>query len=487
MLDEIIGVYKDISFGKGYSERCTEANGGKDIQVEIKLDSKDKTYLPKGFESQHEAYSLHVDGKGNTKIEAKHYPGVIRGLDSFSQLMTRTKENESEYMMEYLPIEIKDEPSYPYRGVMLDTSREYFFPETIKQILDSMLISRLNVFHWHLMDDDSFPLYLESYPDMTNYTAFSPEEIYTPKMIKDIVKYAKVRGIKVIPGINGPGHVNILGNYPKLSSIISCYRKPVVNGLAYGSPHGGIINPLEEDSYDFYTNMMKDIHASFECEYCHNGGIVPEFNCWNSSQEIQDFLHQGGYHQNDLTQIFFSKRKEKAQDSAGHQMTNIYWYQSNGIKYQEDDILQYWEMGGKIDREFAKYPKNKFVLSTSEMNINCGYLTPFGQNSQICFSPMSPDSYVRFPSMSQESKKQVLGVEILAWNQMSNEFDLLTKLNPHSGASSMIFWNSDYELKGGYMKERLMRLQYRLKRYGIPTSKVSMRYCEEHTHHCFGI
>jgi len=91
-------------------------------------------------------------------------------------------------------------------------------------------------------------------------------------------------------------------------------------------------------------------------------------------------------------------------------------------------------------------------------------------------------NYKLLPYLYDENN-QVLGFEILSWSQMNNEYDFLTKLNPHSGSASFYFWNPEYNPFGGPLNEYIMRLQYRLKSYGIPVGKVSMRYCEEHTHH----
>jgi hypothetical protein len=95
------------------------------------------------------------------------------------------------------------------------------------------------------------------------------------------------------------------------------------------------------------------------------------------------------------------------------------------------------------------------------------------------FWSLNPSSY--------NSNNKVLGGEVCAWSEMNNEFDVMTKMFPRSAAMSFEFWNPSKPNLMGEKHETLMRLQYRLKSYGVATSKVSMRYCEEHTHHCFGL
>lgn len=223
-----MNVYKDIIFGKGYEERCKNVTGNqiknykedgrKLIIVNIILDDPRISF--KDFDTKYEAYKLSVDKEGNVQIHADYYPGLLRGLDTFAQLTERVKDRSLDFYLKYLPIKVNDEPKYSYRGLLLDTSKEYYDVDTLKQLFDGMMISHLNVFHWHFMDSDSFPVVLKSYPNMTDYTAFSKDEVYTAEMIKDIITYANSRGISVIPGISGPGHVNALGMYPQFKDHI---------------------------------------------------------------------------------------------------------------------------------------------------------------------------------------------------------------------------------------------------------------------------
>lgn len=193
-------------------------------------------------------------------------------------------------MVRYVPLKITDSPHFPYRGLMLDTSREYFFPDTLKQLLDGMLLSRLNVFHWHFLDSDSIPMYSESYPDMTNYTAFSPKEIYTPAIVTDIVNYAKVRGIKVVPELEGPGHFNALGNYPPFKDQVGCFRNATVYKEPSGAPPNAPINPVSNKTYEFLENFMKDLNKTFDSDYWHLGGDQAFSSCWEKLEGVSEFL-----------------------------------------------------------------------------------------------------------------------------------------------------------------------------------------------------
>lgn len=496
MLFNIIEIYRGVIFGKGHTERCPGginnnpgkylSNGKKILKVNVVFRGNSNQLLPPGFNVDHEGYHLTVDIEGRINIAAHYYPGIIRALDSLSQLIERNDETNEEYRIKYAPIEISDKPSYPYRGAMLDTSREYFHPDVIKQMLDGMMLARLNVFHWHFSDTDSIPMYLESYPDMTKYTAFSEQEIYTPEMVKDIVKYAKIRGIKVVPEFEGPGHLNILGKYPPLSDLIGCFRDSGNVDHAYGSPPYAPIDPTSNRTYEFLETFMRDMYKVFDTDYWHLGGDEVEASCWSDLQSVKEFLGTGKYKLKDLQQYYTTKER----DIVTKIDSNIragYWYQAERLDYHKDDILQYWGSTHKIKQEMEAEPNNYFVLSPSDAYyLDCGYGNQFGDRSWC--SPMKSWKQFWYLNPNQYNRgNRLLGGEVCAWSEMNNEFDFLTKMFPRAGAMSFRFWNPGEPQSEGILTEMMMRFQYRLKSYGIPTEKISMRYCEEHTHHCFGI
>jgi hexosaminidase len=104
---------------------------------------------------------------------------------------------------------------------MLDVSREYYPVDVIKQIIDGLRMSKINVLHLHLTDDDSFPIQLPSFEDMTNMTAFSEEEVYTLDDINDLINYSTQNGIKLIPEIDIPGHIRSIGDDPRFTDLLT--------------------------------------------------------------------------------------------------------------------------------------------------------------------------------------------------------------------------------------------------------------------------
>jgi hexosaminidase len=115
----------------------------------------------------HEAYELDLFNKNTWRLYADYYPGFLRGLETLSQLFEKNQNDQ--YEIVGLPIAIKDVPDFKWRGLMIDTSRHYLPVTTIKRAIDSMLYSKLNVLHWHIIDEDSFPMEVPNVPELSEF------------------------------------------------------------------------------------------------------------------------------------------------------------------------------------------------------------------------------------------------------------------------------------------------------------------------------
>lgn len=136
--------------------------------------------------------------------------GVLRGLESFSQLLTPVSEEVLSLRLNATTID--DAPRFAHRGLLLDTGRHFMPPTTIRTLLDGMAYTKLNVFHWHIVDDQSFPYQSQRYPELSARGAFHPQlAVYTPTDVADLVEYARLRGIRVLIELDTPGHTRSWG------------------------------------------------------------------------------------------------------------------------------------------------------------------------------------------------------------------------------------------------------------------------------------
>jgi hexosaminidase len=129
--------------------------------------------MPDNLEDTDESYNLIVENNGTIQIVANQYSGAMRGMSTLAQLVKASPNTgRYAYKIDYAPINITDKPRYMYRGLMLDTSRHFYQVSTILSLLDVMAAAKFNVFHWHIVDDDSFPLELTTFPNVTLGGAF---------------------------------------------------------------------------------------------------------------------------------------------------------------------------------------------------------------------------------------------------------------------------------------------------------------------------
>ncbi|KAF7799426.1 hypothetical protein EIP86_010661 [Pleurotus ostreatoroseus] len=171
--------------------------------------------------SRREEYVLHVpaDGSGATLV-ANSTLGLLRGLTTFEQLWYDLDGQET-YTLE-APISITDSPAYPFRGFLLDTARNFFTVSDIKRTLDAMSWAKINQFHWHVVDSQSFPLQIPGFMEVSAKGAYSSSMVYTPQDVQDIVAYAGERGIDVLVEIDTPGHTAII--YESHPEHVACFE-----------------------------------------------------------------------------------------------------------------------------------------------------------------------------------------------------------------------------------------------------------------------
>lgn len=138
----------------------------------------------------------------------------VRGLETFTQTIQCRRFSTKNCEFKRLPLVIKDQPALVYRGLMIDSSRHFLPLNLIEETIDAMMYNKMNVLHWHLVDEDSFPLILDSHPEIAKYAAYSPEETYTSNDARNIVKYAMKKGVRVVPELDTPGHASSWGLAP---------------------------------------------------------------------------------------------------------------------------------------------------------------------------------------------------------------------------------------------------------------------------------
>ncbi len=299
----------------GLSLSTKQARIGHTGSIFLRLDKsfKPDVRLPK------QAYMLGTS-KDGVVITANDKAGAFYGAVTLTQLLPVTKEELSRAPIPR--VRITDYPTFPWRGVMLDVSRYFFNKDYIKRYLDMMAMHKLNVFHWHLIDDCGWRIEIKKYPKLTEVGAkrgsgrYFHEGFYTQEDVKEIVKYAAERGIEVVPEIEIPAHTqSALAAYPHLG----CFNKKL------GVPDRHSISPEiycagKESTYDFLEDVMDEVVALFPAKFVHIGGDEAKYARWKACPDCQALKKKEGYKSEHELQGYMTKRMEKYLATKGKQI-----------------------------------------------------------------------------------------------------------------------------------------------------------------------
>ena len=243
-----------------------------------------------------ESYTLSVTPTG-VHVEAATVVGAMRGLQTLVQLV---QPSGSEY--ELPVVSIRDSPRFPWRGLMIDCGRHFEPVDVLKRTLDGMAAVKLNVFHWHLTEDQGFRIESKLFPKLT--TMGSDGLFYTQQDVAEIVRYARERGIRVVPEFEMPGHSTAwLVAYPELASD----RAPESIRREFGISDFAL-DPTREETYQFIERFLGEMAGLFPDPYVHIGGdetVSPE---WKTSPRIQSFMHEHQLKDSEALQAYFNQR-----------------------------------------------------------------------------------------------------------------------------------------------------------------------------------
>nr|XP_042707540.1 beta-hexosaminidase subunit alpha isoform X2 [Chrysemys picta bellii] len=349
--------------------------------------------------------------------------GALRGLETFSQLVWRDEDG-----MFYLnKTDIVDFPRFAHRGLLLDTSRHYLPLRAILETLDVMAYNKFNVFHWHIVDDPSFPYESAAFPELSRKGAYNPAtHVYTLNDVKLVIEYARLRGIRVISEFDTPGHT-----------------------LSWGPGHWTL--------------------CSVACDFI----LLLSLACRRSNPEIQAFMQQMGFGQ-DYAKLesFYIQRLLDIISSYGKGY--VVWQEvfDNGVKVKPDTIIHVWrENAGPYQQEVARVTKAGYrALLSAPWYLN---RISYGQDWQTAYQ-VEPLEF----EGSLEQKELVIGGEACMWGEYVDVTNLTPRLWPRAGAIAERLWSNKTvtDLQDAYI--RLADFRCTLLRRGIQAQPLFTGYCD---------
>ncbi len=294
-------------------------------QLLIRID--DVQSISNNIKDWDESYRLNVTAN-KIELTAKQLAGAQRGLETLLQLIG------TESAISLPLVSISDYPRFKWRGLLLDTSRHFFSVATIKRQIDAMAAAKYNIFHWHLTDDQGWRLESKKYPNL--HKLASDGEYYTRRQIRDVVAYARERGIQVLPEIDMPGHASAIAvAYPELMSAPGPYAMEYRWGV-----HKPTLNPANEDVYKFADAIIEEVAELFPFEYLHIGGDEVDPEHWNANQQIQAFMHEKGLKDHYALHAYFNKRLQKILQKHNRKM--IGWDEIQHKDLPKDIVIHSW-------------------------------------------------------------------------------------------------------------------------------------------------
>nr|KJB14660.1 hypothetical protein B456_002G136400 [Gossypium raimondii] len=346
-------------------------------------------------------------------LEAKTVYGALQGLQTFSQLCYFSVTSRV-LQIDMSPWTIIDQPRFSYRGLLIDTSRHYLPVPVIKKVIDSMSYAKLNVMHWHIVDTQSFPLEIPSYPKLWD-GAYSPSERYTVADAADIVSYAQKRGINVLAEIDVPGHALSWGTgYPSLWPSKDCQQP---------------LDISNEFTFKVIDGILSDFSKIFNFKFVHLGGDEVNTSCWTTTPRIRNWLKKHGMNESQAYQ-YFVLRAQNIALSHGYEIIN--WeetFNDFGNKLSRKTVVHNWLGGGVAQRVVAS------GLRCIVSNQDKWYLDHLDTPWQEFYAN---EPLTNITNLKQQ--KLVIGGEVCMWGETVDGSDIEQTIWPRAAAAAERLW-----------------------------------------------
>lgn len=282
---------------------------------------------------KHERGSQHEKHHNHDKMTHKHHKNRHRHNKHHHD--KHRKRRKSFWVINATTI--RDAPRFQHRGLLIDTARHFLPLPIILAHLDAMEQCKLNVLHWHLVDDQSFPYQSKVLPMLSKFGAYTPEAIYTPDDIAEVVAYARGRGIRVVPELDTPGHTLSWGRGDK-KLLTACHDS---SGAVTGQL--GPLDPTQQHTYTVVWKLLRELESRFPDSYVHLGGDEVVLDCWKNNPRVQAWMATNNMTDVEHLHQHYMKRVLSLARRAGR--SYMVWQDvlDSGLKIANDTVVQVWK------------------------------------------------------------------------------------------------------------------------------------------------
>lgn len=375
------------------------------------------------------SYNINIEGK-QTIITAADESGLFYASQTLLQLFMQFSKDDGSLTIPKM--EINDSPAFSWRGMHLDVSRHFFPVDFIKKYIDILAFYKMNVFHWHLTDDQGWRIEIKQYPELTEIGAFREDTrdrewtynqfpvlydkpvyggFYTQEEVKDIIEYASERFVTIIPEIELPGHSwSALLAFPHLSCAGTPFFKDPDIPFEFTDPFCA----GNEETFEFFENVLDEVIALFPSEYIHIGGDEAKKIPWEHCDKCQARIHSEGLSSVEELQSYFIGRIGEYVKSKDRAIIGWDEILEGGLAKNAAVMSWQGEEGG-IEAARQHHP----VVMTP------GSFTYLSSNQDLSRSENSSVltlehvySYNPMPAeLSEEEKQYILGVQGCLWSE----------------------------------------------------------------------
>jgi len=428
-----------------FPHRAVRAGGITEVLIQI----SDPYAMPKF--GMNESYELQIPrGASPIVVKANTIFGVYHALETLSQLIEFDFDTGA-YQIWNTPWKIDDAPRYRHRGVLMDTARHFLPLPIIKRLIDSMKLVKMNTLHWHLVDEQSFPIEIPSRPLLAKHGAYSKYERYSVGDMKEIVEYARRRGMRVVPEVDTPGHAaSWCKGYPEVCPSTSCLMP---------------LNLAKPETFELIMDILTDLSNIFPDEYIHLGGDEVlggnRKRCWGNTRSIKEWLDEHHMSEKD-GYLWFLHQVLAIGKSLGKKV--IMWddtFENFPNKLDKSIIINHW-----LHRRMSDFTHKSY---TTIFNALGWYIDDPTRDWDKNYG-MDPCDDERLTK--EECDRYVLGGETSLWSENIDSGNLFLLAFPRVGAIAEKLWSPNKALDES-VRKRMHRLHCRLFERGFGSSLFS--------------
>ncbi|KAJ5664637.1 hypothetical protein N7462_011450 [Penicillium macrosclerotiorum] len=464
-----------------------------------------------------ESYTLEVTATaGSVKITAQTVWGALHAFTTLQQLII--SDGRGGLIIEQ-PVKIQDAPLYPYRGIMMDTGRNFISLQKILEQIDGMALSKLNVLHWHLDDAQSWPMEMRSYPQMTK-DAYSAREVYTAADIRRVISYARSRGVRVIPEVDMPGHSS--SGWRQIDpKIVACENSWWSNDVweyhTAVEPNPGQLDIIYPKTYDAVRNVYTELSGIFTDNWFHVGADELQPGCYNFSSYVMDwFAEDSSRTYNDLAQYWLDHALPIFRSVGSHRRMMMWEDIALGTEsandVPKDIVLQSWNNGLTNIQNLTARGYDVVVSSSDFLYLDCGK-GGFVTNDPRYDVMSNPTGDVTFnyggiggswcapyktwqriydydftSNLTESQKRHVLGAEAPLWSEQVDDVTISSQFWPRAAALGELVWSGNRDASGQkrttQLTQRLLNFREYLVANGVMATALVPKYCLQHPHAC---